>query len=370
MRRDEGMRSAIRIILLVWLITGSAFAQLNITVTNSPYGAKPDDGVNDSTAFASALNDIVSAGGGTLSVPCGNYHFTSRITVDLGGKSVAIRGAGNGVSIIHCANTNGLFWFNNTSSSNQLTVTDLTLMADQTGGTALQVDNPSLTTNNICSLYMEHVFFDALILDTSYFTHHIAATKLQQPQFINVFIDNGIVGSCIDGFRIDGVNAPFFDQCYAKACGGINVHLTNAKGNIVLQRMYAKNADHAGIEINCIPDEESSVTLTNPHTNAGVEGIHIVNADHVSLLEGMAYWNFTVPNYADYIMENCTDVTITGCHFNQAVLGDAIGRVMIYLKGATKNVVIQNIVFNGAATRVQQDTDVTGVSIKGILDIP
>jgi hypothetical protein len=369
MKHHAGMRFMIQITTVVLLAAGSLCA-LDITVTDAPYSAIPDDGLNDSAAFAGALAAIVSAGGGTLTVPCGNYHFTSRITADLAAKSVAIRGAGNGVSIIHCANTTGLFWFNNTSNSNQLSVTDLTLMADQTGGTALQVDNPSLSSNNICNLYIEHVFFDALTLDVSYFSHHIAGTNLQQPQFINVFIDNGIVGSCVDGFRIDGVNSPFFDQCYAKACGGINVHLTNAKGNIVLQRMYAKNAVHAGIEIHCTPEEESSVTLTNPHTNAGTEGIHIINADHVSLLEGMAYWNFTVPNYADYIMENCTDVTIKGCHFNQAVLGDAIGRVMIYLKGTTRNVVIQDTIFNGTATRVQQDTDVTGVSITGILDIP
>ena len=177
--------SIARIAILILLAAGSAFALLDVAVTNSPYSAVPDDGLNDSVAFSNALKAIVAADGGTLTVPCGNYHFTNQITVNLAATTVTMRGDGTGVSIIHSANTNGLFLFNNTSSSNQLTITGITFTADQPGaGTAVQVSNPSLTTAPVTNLLMD--VFNFMSLNTNcYFVHHIVATNLQQPQFIN-----------------------------------------------------------------------------------------------------------------------------------------------------------------------------------------
>jgi hypothetical protein len=360
------MRALVRAVTLV-LLTGGPVLALDVSVTDSPYNAVPDDGYDDSAAFASALGDIVTAGGGTLVVPCGDYHFTSQTVVDLGATAVTMRGDGTGVSNIHCANTTGLFWFDNTSNGNQLTITGMTFTADEEGGTALRADNPSLTSATICNLYMEHVNYRVLTDDVDYFTHSILGSNLQQPQFVNVYVDNGMKDYSVDGFRIDNCNSPFFDQCYSKAVG-TGVHLTNSKGSVVLQRMYVVG-NYVGCQIDADADDDCSVTITDCHSNDYTEGIHIVNADHVSLLEGMSYRQ-EIEDYTDYILENCSDVTVKSCNFHQSETATSVGRTMVYLKGTTSGVILRSLIFNGAGTRVLQDSGVGGVSISACLDIP
>lgn len=352
-----------RLALLLLLTAGSAFA-LDVVVTAPPYNAVPDDGLDDRAAFAGALNAIVADGGGTLTVPCGNYHFTDRITVDLAATAVTMRGDGTGVSIVHCANTNGLFWFNNTGNGNQLTITGITFTADQTGGTAVQVDNPSLSSEPICNLKMDIFNFMALTTN-SYFAHHILATNLQQPQFINFFIDNGIRGPSIDGINIDGVNSPTFDHGYTRSVG-TGICLANATGHVLDTRVYQVGVD-TGLWVNASSATNCTVTMKNCHTNPQWKAVHIIGASQVDLFEGMAYVSQVDHPYTDYTLENCTNVSVQGCNFHQVFFADSSWRTMIHLKGATSGVLIKNVIFNGAgatnsATAIRQDPGVTGVT--------
>jgi len=353
-----------RIAILILLAAGSALA-LDVTVTNSPYNAVPEDGLDDSAAFANALNTIVDDGGGILTVPCGNYHFTNQITVNLAATTVKMRGDGTGVSIIHCANTNGLFWFNNTSSSNQLHITSMTFTADQAGAvTAVQVSNPSLTTAPVTNLLMD--IFNFMSLNTNcYFVHHIVATNLQQPQFINFVIDNGIRGPTIHGILIDGVNSPVFDHGYTRSVG-IGIYLTNAMGNVVDHRVYQTDVN-TGLWVSARSSSNCTVTMKNCHTNPRWKAVHVIGASQVSLLEGMAYDSEDTYFLTDYTLENCSNVSIQGCNFHQTFFGDSSLRTMIHLKGNTSGVLIKDVIFNAAgatnsATAVRQDPGVTGVT--------
>lgn len=362
----RGIQVMARIAMLVFLASGTGFA-LDVMVTHSPYRAVPDDGLDDSAAFAGALNAIVTAGGGTLTVPCGNYHFTNRITVDLAAATVTMRGDGTGISIIHCANTNGLFWFNNTSNSNQLTITGITFMADQAGaGTSVQVSNPSLTTAPVTNLLMD--IFNFMSLDEDcYFVNYIVATNLQQPQFINFVIVNGIPGPSIHGIRIDGVNSPVFNHGYTRHVG-IGIYLTNAMGNVVCQRVYQTGVN-TGLLAVASSSSNCTVTMKNCHTSPQWKAVHIIGASQVGLFEGMAYVNSNAVAHlhTDYTLENCSNVSIQGCNFHQSFFSDSSLRTMIHLKGNTSGVLIKNVIFNAAgatnnATAVRQDPGVSGVT--------
>jgi uncharacterized membrane protein len=208
--------------------------------------------------------------------------------------------------------------------------------------------------------------FNFMSLTTNnYFTHHIIATNLQQPQFINFFIDNGIRELSLDGIRIDGVNSPVFDHGYTRSVG-VGIYLTNATGNVFDQRVYQVDVN-TGLWVSASSSSNCTVTMKNCHTNPRWKAVHIIGAHQVSLFEGMAYVAQVDQPFTDYTLEDCSNVSIQGCNFHQVFFADSSWRTMIHLKGTTSGVLIKNVIFNGAgatnsATAVRQDPGVTGVT--------
>lgn len=368
MRNYVNMRIIIRLATLI-LMAGPAFA-LDITVTNAPYSAKPDDGTNDAPAFISALNAIADAGGGTLTVPCGNYDFTSKVTVDLHAATVIIAGDGADVTTFRCTsnNTDGVFLFNNTSGENQLTLKDFAMEANQFGGTGVAVYNPSLSTNAICSLRMDNVNMNSAAGSNDYyFIRQVDATNLKSPVFFNVLPSAGwyVTGLYTEGFHIENVDSPTFDQTYTRHTSA-GYTLTGMRGAANFVRSYASGTLYP-FTLHAVPGAGATLSMRQFHSSGAELNIDASNFARIDIFQHLCYAGGTkgLPIY-DYIFTDCANVTIQGTIFH---VGVTVPRTMIWLKGTTHDVHIANCIFrSGGAMVLQQDPDVRGVSMVGCYD--
>ncbi|MEI6195685.1 MAG: hypothetical protein WCS42_15300 [Verrucomicrobiota bacterium] len=351
-----------------FLSIGSAFA-LDITVTSSPYNAVAEDGRDDSTAFRNALNAIVAAGGGTLSVPCGNYDFTNKVTVDLHAAAVTIAGDGANVSVIRCAtnNTSGVFLFTNSNNENQLTMKDFTIEADQLGGTAIADYNPSLSTNAICSLRMDDVNILPATDQVQYFTTTVDASNLKSPVFYNVIAAASIqVGYNMEGYHIANVDSPTFEQTYAKH-HAIGYHLTGMRGAANFYRSYTSDVG-LGYSL-AATTTNATLSMRHFHSGAYQQGLDISGFGQVEILEHMCYGpgngNTLAGQFLDQVFTDCANVNIKGTIYNPPA---DIPRTMISLRGNTHDVYIENCVFRTRGTVLAQDPSVHGVIMVGCED--
>ena len=357
-------------VILALFLSQSMAARI---VSVADFGAIRNDGFSDSQAFSAAFTTVVADGGGSVLVPSGEYQFDSMITVDLKSAQVELRGEGTGTSRIVSANTNGIVWFNNTANDNQLIIRNISFVSGLSGaGTALQINNPLLCTNeSICSLLMENVLLAPPDWTTNYFNRVIYTSFLQSPRFINV-LANGPYGSDApdlpteSGFRINFGNNLYFENCYSKN-KKVGYLLGNISGTVVFDRCNAVDV-YTGVVVNCIGAADSSVTNMNFHINARVSGMEIRNADHVSVLYGAPYWDPRDVPYTDITVENCADVKIAGNVFH--VNNTNPPRTQIYLKGTTSGVLIKNNIFNAPGTRVKQDSGVSNVTVIENIDNP
>lgn len=333
------------------------------------YGATPNDGLNDGTAFFNALTNLVARGGGTLYVPAGSYDFTSRKTIDLKGVSVTIAGGGKGVTKILCDNSTGIWWFNNTVNSNQLILSDLTFVASNNGGdagTAIQINNPTNTpynsNTNLCSLRMEHVDFQVTTTAADFFSHFIYSSYLQQPRFVDVFVNGwGVLPPPEDGFRINYGNGAYFENCYSKNVG-LAFTLSNYRGAVTFSRCLAVGVTN-GFQVVANQGENCVVNIWDCHSNPAFDdvslGVKVRFANGVSIKNHASYVGGAVTNsYNDFYIDTCTNVTITGSIFHQPYCAN---RTLIRLTGSTRNVLIQHNIFNARGTNVF-DATVSGVT--------
>ena len=239
-------------------------------------------------------------------------------------------------------------------------------------GTAIQINNPSLCTNEaVCNLHMENVVL--MPPDWSfhaYFDRTIYTSFLQRPKFIDVLAvgpygpDSQVPSE--SGFRINHGNSPSFTNCYSK--NKITGYLlSNIQGSVVFDRCNAVGVDE-GFVVNAIGAENCSVENSNFHVNARVSGIEVDNADSVLIRYGAPYWTPADVAYTDFIVNNCTDVEISGNIFHVHYTDPP--RTQIHLKGTTAGVVVKHNIFNAPGTRVAQDAGVSNVVITENIDNP
>jgi len=360
-----GHYAGLRVTLLALLLASSAFG-LDITVTNAPYNAKPEDGLNDSAAFTSALDAIADAGGGTLSVPCGNYDFTNKVTVDLHAANVTILGDGASISIINCAsnNTDGVFFFNNTGDGSQLALKDFTINTYGSGGTGIKIINSSFSANAICSLLMDDVNIMPDVEGEDYFDCQVDASNLKAPVFFNCILTANIRSNGYDhtGIRITSVDSPSFDNTYVKhtAHGYL---LTGMTGAANFLRSYTSDVD-IGYELSAVPDASTSVSMRHFHSGGYVKGIDLDSFDQVEVLEHMSFQG-NENAVVDQTFTDCANVKIEGCIYHP---GFDVPRTAIYLKGGTHDVYVANCLFNIKGIPLAQDSTVKGVTMIGCHD--
>ena len=132
--------------LLFALIQGGVSrAMINVNVLD--YGAVPDDGLDDSTAFQAALNAIQAAQGGHLYIPAGGYAFNSAVTFNIVDekRGLMIEGAGENLVYLRssAANASGIFHITSTWRDCQITFKDFQCVAHRANaGTAISVACP------------------------------------------------------------------------------------------------------------------------------------------------------------------------------------------------------------------------------------
>lgn len=340
---------------------GELLVHVEIETDVTAYGAVADDGLDDAGAFYQALTNLVDLGGGNLRIPPGDYLFASRQVIDLENCTIEIAGYGKGVSVLRGVNADGILRFNNSTSESALTVRELTMVPDTGGnaGTALQIDNPSLSTNSgLCSLSLSHVDFQSADVFADYFERYVVASGLKNAVFDNVFI-MGARGSYWEegeeeyagwrlsesGFDLSNGDAAGFKNCYSKNTRS-GYALSDYKGAVIFDRCNGvQNLE--GIRVNALASESCTVEITGSHINTFSNNVTVVNADRVNITGLASYVQNYIPNptlFTDLMIENSSDVTVYGCAFNQPF---AYNRVQIHLAGTTQGAVIQGNVFNG-----------------------
>jgi autotransporter-associated beta strand protein len=364
----------------LWFEVGAGELLIHVEIETdvTAYGAVADDGLDDAEAFHQALTNLVDLGGGTLRVPPGDYEFTSRQVIDLENCTIEIAGYGKGVSVLRCVSADGIWQFDNSTGESSLTVRELTMEPDTGGnaGTALSIGNPSLSTNSaLCSLSLLHVDFQSADPFADYFERHVVASGLKNAVFENVFV-MGVRGSDWDnegwrlsesGFDLSNGDGARFKNCYSKNTRS-GYALSDYKGPVIFDRCNGVQ-NLAGVRVTALASGSCTVDITGSHVNTFSNNITVVNADRVDITGLASYVQNEIPNptlFTDIMIENCADVTVYGCAFNQPF---AYNRVQIHLTGTTQGAVIQGNIFNGqywngtGSTRaVLQDPGVTDVT--------
>lgn len=376
------------------------------------YGATPNSNPpdDDKAAFTTALNDIISQGGGTLTVPPGKYHFSGRVEVDLKRMSngtavaVSILGAGRGVTQLYAANQAGIFYFHNSLPNSQVEIVDLAFVADRgekldpvtgigTGsvdtsgnthsGTAVQIDNPSLTSYNICSLRMERVAFQGANWNSHqlnrYFKNGLWATNLKNPVLNDVYSrslygepgqpETGwrLLGNC--GFYINGAHNVTLTNCYSKQANRC-ISLENVTGPVVVDRCVTTGGD-VGLYLKAKTPQACTLSLLAGQFNQTYYGAEIHDAGQVIVRDFTCYvseWhgmiNTTVtpnvsedPEYRDLYLDNSFPAFVGTTIFHawpRSVRTDGVitlygrnRRVCVELTGGNIDAAVRRCVFNG-----------------------
>lgn len=103
------------------------------------------DGQSDQREIASAINSVISAGGGTVNIRSGNYNISSEIIVALAGKNVLIQGNGAKTVLTNTMATTTsrayTFYVSDTATStlSSITFKDLSFVGSATAGRAIDI---------------------------------------------------------------------------------------------------------------------------------------------------------------------------------------------------------------------------------------
>ena len=126
--------------------------QVAVNVNVRECGAVGDGVADDSAAFQKAFDQAAAAAHATIRIPAGAYRLARRVEMKFAGavgNGLALIGDGQGVSVVHCANTNGALKVRSELCQTQVTVRDLTLLADiPDAGTALEVSSSARGVRN------------------------------------------------------------------------------------------------------------------------------------------------------------------------------------------------------------------------------
>lgn len=345
----------------------------NGTVSQPWFVTSDNSTDDDSLVFKSALNAIVSAGGGTLIVPAGKYHFRTRAEVNLNEKLVTIAGQGKWITEIHSLNAAGIFFFNNTGAESQLRVLDLCFLADladsgdttafEDSGTALRMNNASLSVNtsgtfsSICVWNVSIQPSDWANPDPlNSFYNGITGGNLLNASFTDVLFSDrpgkgtatggtpAVPGHC--GFLINGAKNISLESCHAKHAEK-DFYFINLQGTVSLVACNAVGGD-IGMTLSGAEGAACNVTLAECHTNTYIKGINanaISNLTIKNIVALTTKWsgNSAQPSYTDCFISNCGTVDIRDVQFSSA---NNFSRTNIVLNGSLTGASIKNCIFN------------------------
>ena len=307
-------------VLTVIIFNTNLFSQLSqtIDVTQAPYNATPDDLSSDHLAFQNAIAFLADNNGGVLIVPAGEFRFNARVVADLKGKNIIVRGSGKGVTKLTTTafNSNGVFYFNNTTTSNGniLEIYDLSFYAGKANaGTALFINNTNYGNNKLIAKNIVvqsknetfHYFKNGFV--TKYLTNPI----LEDVFFKSNFIAAGYTFSLNYALRMIHVDSPTFKHCYFKyAVRGVSVnHLI---GKLIIEDCISVETKF-GYEITAVANSGAKVYIKDSHVNSTNIGVFVKNLNLLQLKNIAAYAaydDYTTVDYADFQIVDSKDITI------------------------------------------------------------
>lgn len=303
------------------------------------YGAKGDGIVDDSPAFQQTFDKAVKHPHAVVRIPAGTYRLGQQVSVKFSGEvgeGLAILGEGQGVSVIHCANTNGALRIRNELCKTQVTVRDLTLLADIPGaGTALEVSSSLRGVRNYRTLTVENMDMRGAGLPTrNYFNRGLNATAQWRPLFRNV-IFSGVLDPALNrkgleadplrhapeyGFCADWSYAPVFQHCYSWACHtGYRVVSRDAKPegpeDAAFLRCTAVGT-RIGIDIDT-PIIEPQLVIDSCHLNCRETGVRLANRKFFHVVNCLFYTQHEdQQTYTDLSLANCWAGRVEGNMFH------------------------------------------------------
>lgn len=224
-RTGRWLGQAVLLTMLAAAIPVPGAVPLHVDVTAPPYGAIPNDGLDDSAAFQAALNALKTAGGGYLYVPDGGYMFANLVSVSLSTWNLTIQGQSTGV-LLRSVNSGGVFKFIHSARTAEITIRDLSFVAQNAAGgsgTAVDIGIPKGGDQAKRTLTADNIIIRSEVGTSSYFNQGIVATNIFRPLFINCqfsaptsttdMSNTSINFKPTCGFDVSRSYGPVFDNC-------------------------------------------------------------------------------------------------------------------------------------------------------------
>lgn len=371
------------VVAVVALAEDAPIAATSVVISVRDCGAKGDGVADDSGAFQKAFEQAVSADHAVMHIPAGAYRLNRQVCVQFKGavgNGLTVAGDGQGVSVIHCANTNGALRIRSELCQTQVTIRDLTLMADIPGaGTALEVSSSLRGVRNYRTLTVQNVDMRGAGLPTqNFFSRGLCATAQWRPIFQNV-VFAGILDPKLSendpandalrhkpeyGFCADWSYAPSFQHCYAWSCH---------TGYRVVSRDIRPEGPEDGAFYRCTavgtrigidvdtPIIEPQLVIDTCHLNCREAGVRLRNRKFFHITNCLFYAQTEDQlAYTDIAIANCWAGQVTGNMFHSPSPKNLqkeppSKRVCVSVDKRSKHISITGNTFNGkgVATRVE-----------------
>lgn len=323
----------------------AAFAQdesipaKSIVISVRDCGAKGDGSTGDSDAFQQAFEQAAASDHAVIRIPPGAYRLDRQVSVEFRGavgNGLTIAGDGQGVSVLHCASAGGALRIRSELCQTQVTIRDLTLLADiPDAGTAIEVSSSLRGVRNYRTLTVQNVDMRGNGLPTrNFFSRGLCATNQWRPIFQNV-VFAGILDPKLSesdpandalrhkpeyGFCADWSYAPTFQHCYAWACHtGYRIVSRDLKPegpeDGAFYRCTAVGT-RIGMDIDT-PIIEPQLVIDACHLNCREAGVRLRNRKFFHITNCLFYCQTEdqLP-YTDIDIANCWAGFVTGNHFH------------------------------------------------------
>lgn len=361
----------------------------SVTVSVRDCGAKGDGMADDSGAFQKALEQAVSAGHAVVRIPAGAYRLGRQVAVQFKGavgNGLTVAGDGQGVSVIHCANPDGALRIRSELCQTQVTIRDLTLLADIPGaGTALEVSSSLRGVRNYRTLTVQNVDIRGSGLPTrNFFSRGLCATAQWRPVFQNVVFagildpelkEDDLANDALRhkpeyGICADWSYAPSFQHCYTWSCH---------TGYRVVSRDLKPEGPEDGAFYRCTavgtrigmdvdtPIIEPQLVIDACHLNCREAGVRLRNRKFFHITNCLFYCQTEDQlDYTDIALANCWAGQITGNHFHSPHPKNLrqeppSKRTCIALDKQSKHLSITGNLFNGKGVAIQMEKGAVGI---------
>ena len=359
-----------------------------ISLSVTDYGATGDGKTDDSPAFQRALDEVAHAGRGVVLIPPGEYRLARALRAELTGPGIAIRGQGQGVSVLVCDNPDGVFLLHAEWCDTQVTVHDLSILAGREGaGTALELSSPPRGARNVRTLTVRHVDIRGTGLPSRrYFDCGVDAPYQWRPLFTSVVVsgpsdpalkadqsDSSPLYRMACGIRADGSYAPSFQHCYVwNATTGYSV-VTEGRDegpeDSAFYRCFAVGC-RTGIDIRT-PIPEPQLVIDSCHINCRDTGIRLGKRKFFHLTGNLMYGQPADGRpYTDIELTGSFCGVITGNVFHDPDGRNyrptpEVARTMISVDALCRDLVIEQNIFNAKGLSLAIDPKATRIATEG-----